>query len=135
MTARGRDQRGGERGQILATMVIALFVRWTNSTERNRTGRYKEMTERGLPGHRCAAWVRCRDSSAVAKAGRRVRPGSAGSPPGGTPVQPTGCGTQRTNQRGQSLTEMGLTVVLCVLLSLGIVEFGYVFMALNLITQ
>src|SRR5438034_1603416 len=48
---------------------------------------------------------------------------------------PNGCGTHRTNQRGQALTEMGLVVALCVLLTLGIVEFGYVFMALNLITQ
>src|SRR5438094_8202112 len=48
---------------------------------------------------------------------------------------PNGCGTHRTNQRGQTLVEMGLTVSLCVLLTLGIVEFGYIFMALNLITQ
>src|SRR5438093_11408317 len=72
----------------------------------------KDMTERGLPGHRCAAWVRCRGSSAVAKACRRVRPGSAGSPLDGPPVQRTVCGPDRANQRGQSLTEMGLTVVL-----------------------
>ena len=48
---------------------------------------------------------------------------------------PNGSGTHRTNQRGQTLVEMGLTVSLCVLLTLGIVEFGYIFMALNLITQ
>src|SRR5439155_5344659 len=48
---------------------------------------------------------------------------------------PNGSGTHRTNQRGQTLVEMGLTVSLCVLLTLGIVEFGYIFMALNLIAQ
>ena len=48
---------------------------------------------------------------------------------------PNGRGTHGTNQRGQTLVEMGLTVSLCVLLTLGIVEFGYIFMALNLITQ
>src|SRR5438876_3299700 len=48
---------------------------------------------------------------------------------------PNGRGTHGTNQRGQTLVEMGLTVSLCVLLTLGIVEFGYAFLALNLITQ
>src|SRR5205809_4195257 len=48
---------------------------------------------------------------------------------------PNGRGTHGTNQRGQTLVEMGLTVSLCVLLTLGIVEFGYIFMGLNLITQ
>jgi len=71
---------------------------------------------------------------AIAVTGR-ANPYSRPHPLGGSPVQQAGCGTHRTNQRGQALTEMALTVVLCVLLTLGIVEFGYVFLALNLITQ
>jgi|SRR6266566_3043739 len=45
--------------------------------------------------------------------------------------------SDRANRRenGQGLTEMALTVALCILLTLGIVQFGYVFLALNLITQ
>ena len=93
------------------------------------------MTERGLPSHPSDAWVRWRGSSAVAKGCCRLRRGSAGSPPSGSSVQQTGRGPHRTNQRGQALIEMGLSVVLCVLLTLGIVEFGYIFMALNLIAQ
>ena len=88
------------------------------------------MTERGLPNHFSAVWVRCHGSSTVAKGCCRLHRGSAGSPLGGPPVQ-----RHRTNQRGQALIEMGLSVVLCVLLTLGIVEFGYIFMALNLIAQ
>ena len=93
------------------------------------------MTERGLPSHPSDAWVRSPGSSAVAKGRRRLRRASAGSPLGGSSVQQAGCGPHRTNQRGQALIEMGLTVVLCVFLTLGIVEFGYIFMALNLIAQ
>ena len=93
------------------------------------------MTERDLPSHPSDAWVRWRGSSAVAKGCCRLRRGSAGSPPSGSSVQQTGRGPHRTNQRGQALIEMGLSVVLCVLLTLGIVEFGYIFMALNLIAQ
>src|SRR5205823_13805584 len=88
------------------------------------------MTERGLSSHPSDAWGRSPGSSAVAKGCCRLRRASAGSPLGGPPVQ-----RHRTNQRGQALIEMGLSVVLCVLLTLGIVEFGYIFMALNLITQ
>jgi len=93
------------------------------------------MMERGLRNHLSAVWVRCRGSSTVAKCDCRMRPGSAGPPLRGSPIQQAGWDTHRTNQRGQSLAEMGLVVVICVLLTLGIVEFGYVFMALNLITQ
>src|SRR2546430_2941860 len=93
------------------------------------------MTEQGLPDHRCTAPFHYRGSSAVAKGCCRPRRASAGSPLSGSPIQHIGCGTHRTKQLGQALTEMGLVVALCVLLTLGIVEFGYVFMALNLITQ
>ena len=89
------------------------------------------MTEPGVDAQPRA----CRGSSAVANGCCGVRPGSAGPPLGGSRVQTAGWGTHRKNQRGQTLVEMGLTVSLCVLLTLGIVEFGYVFMALNLITQ
>src|SRR5207253_3528421 len=93
------------------------------------------MTEQGLPDHRCTAPFHYRGSSAVAKGCCRPRRASAGSPLSGSPIQHIGCGTHRTKQLGQALTEMGLVVALCVLLTLGIVEFGYTFMALNLITQ
>ena len=93
------------------------------------------MTERGLASHPSDAWVRSPGSSAVAKSRCRMRRASAGSPLGGSSVQQAGRGPHRTNQRGQALIEMGLSVVLCVLLTLGIVEFGYIFMGLNLITQ
>src|SRR5438046_3974078 len=93
------------------------------------------MTEQGLPDHRCTASFHYRGSSAVAKDCCRLRRGSAGFPLSGSPVQRTACGTHRTKQLGQALTEMGLVVALCVLLTLGIVEFGYTFMALNLIKQ
>ena len=93
------------------------------------------MTEQGLPNHRCTASFHYRGSSAVAKGCCRPRRASAGSPLSGSPIQHIGCGTHRTKQLGQALTEMGLVVALCVLLTLGIVEFGYTFMALNLITQ
>ena len=42
---------------------------------------------------------------------------------------------QRWNQRGQTLIEMGLVIPLFVIVVLGMIEFGYSFMALNLITQ
>src|SRR2546425_9653700 len=44
-------------------------------------------------------------------------------------------GRHNRRENGQALTEMVLAVTLCILLSLGIVQFGYVFLALNLITQ
>src|SRR5438046_10265938 len=91
------------------------------------------MTEQGLPDHRCTASFHYRGSSAVAKDCCRLRRGSAGFPLRGSHVQRTACGTHRTKQLGQALTEMGLVVALCVLLTLGIVEFGCVFMALHLI--
>ena len=53
----------------------------------------------------------------------------------GSSVQQTGCGTHGTNQRGQTIAEMGLIVVLSILIVLGIIEFGYAFMALNVVTQ
>src|SRR5256712_1324366 len=87
------------------------------------------MTEPGSRARRCDVSLHCRRSSAVARRRYRV------PPLGGAPVQRADWGTHRTNQRGQSLIEMGLTVALCVLLTLGIVEFGYTFLALNLITQ
>ena len=93
------------------------------------------MTERGLASHPSDAWVCSPGRSAVAKSRCRMRRASAGSPLGGSSVQQAGRGPHRTNQRGQALIEMGLSVVLCVLLTLGIVEFGYIFMALNLIAQ
>ena len=93
------------------------------------------MTEQGLPDHRCTASFHYRGSSAVETGCCRLRRGSAGFPLSGSPIQHIGCGTHRTKQLGQALTEMGLVVALCVLLTLGIVEFGYTFMALNLITQ
>jgi len=92
------------------------------------------MTERRSPNHRCTASFHYRGSSAAAK-GCRLHRGSAGFPLSDSPVQRTACGTHRTKQLGQALTEMGLVVALCVLLTLGIVEFGYTFMALNVITQ
>src|SRR5919197_5474668 len=39
------------------------------------------------------------------------------------------------NSKGQALAELGMVVVLCSLLFLGIVEFGYIFMTFNLVTQ
>src|SRR2546428_5159007 len=87
------------------------------------------MTEPGSRARRCDVSLHCRGSSAVARRRYRV------PPLGGAPVQRAHWGTHRMNQRGQSLIEMGLTVALCVLLTLGIVEFGYTFLALNLITQ
>src|SRR5207247_3016381 len=53
----------------------------------------------------------------------------------GSSVQQTGCRTHGTNQRGQTIAEMGLIVVLSILIVLGIIEFGYAFMALNLVPQ
>jgi len=44
-------------------------------------------------------------------------------------------GGAKSNNIGQALAELGLVTVLCTLLLLGIVEFGYVFMALNTVTQ
>jgi Flp pilus assembly protein TadG len=41
----------------------------------------------------------------------------------------------KSKNKGQALAEMGMVIVLCTLLFLGIVEFGYVLMALNLVTQ
>ena len=87
------------------------------------------MTEPGSRARRCDVSLLCRGSSAVARRRYRVPPLDA------APVQRADWGTHRMNQRGQSLIEMGLTVALCVLLTLGIVEFGYTFLALNLITQ
>jgi Flp pilus assembly protein TadG len=88
-----------------------------------------------MHNHRCDACVRCRGSSTVAKGCCRVRRGPARSRLGGSAAQHTGCRPHRTNEQGQTLAEMGAIVVLCVLLSLGIVEFGYIFMALNLVMQ
>ena len=42
---------------------------------------------------------------------------------------------QRRNQRGQALVETGLVIALFVIVVLGMIEFGYAFMALNMITQ
>jgi len=42
---------------------------------------------------------------------------------------------QRRNQRGQSLVEAGLTIGLLVVMVLGIIEFGYVFFALSMVTN
>ncbi len=39
------------------------------------------------------------------------------------------------NEKGQALVELALTVVIAVFLVLGIIEFGYDFMALNVIAQ
>src|SRR5437016_13586974 len=44
-------------------------------------------------------------------------------------------GGAKSNNIGQALAELGLVTVLCTLLLLGIVEFGYIFMALNTVTQ
>lgn len=43
--------------------------------------------------------------------------------------------TRRKQQTGQAFIEAGLVVALFVTIVLGIVEFGYAFMALNVITQ
>ena len=87
------------------------------------------MTEPASRARRCDVSLNCRGSSAAPRRCYRV------PPLGGAPVQRAHWGTHRMNQRGQSLIEMGITVALCVLLTLGIVEFGYTFLALNLITQ
>src|SRR5438132_9330874 len=87
------------------------------------------MTEPASRARRCDVSLNCRGSSAVPRRCYHV------PPLGGAPVQRADWDTHRMNQRGQSLIEMGLTVALCVLLTLGIVEFGYTFLALNLITQ
>ena len=44
-------------------------------------------------------------------------------------------GHAKRNKKGQGLTESGIVVVLSTLIFLGIVEFGYVLMALNTVTQ
>src|SRR5437870_11901620 len=44
-------------------------------------------------------------------------------------------GHARRNKKGQGLTESGIVVVLSTLIFLGIVELGYVLMALNTVTQ
>src|SRR3989442_592473 len=93
------------------------------------------MTERCLPNYRCTTSFHCRGSSAVARGCCRLRRGSAGLPLSGSPVQHTGCGTHRTKQRGQALVEAGLVIALFVIVVLGMIEFGYAFMALNVITQ
>ncbi len=41
----------------------------------------------------------------------------------------------RRRQRGQALAETGLVIGLLVLMTLGIIEFGYVFFALNMVTN
>ena len=93
------------------------------------------MTEQGLPDHRCTAPFHYRGSSAVAKGCCRLRRGSAGFPVTGSPVQRTARGTDRTKQLGQALVEAGLVIALFVIVVLGMIEFGYAFMALNVITQ
>src|SRR5438128_2010408 len=116
---RGRDSRDGELGQTLAVMGSPCSS--DGLTEPNGAAQdCEDMTERGFHNHLSAVWVRCRGSSTVAKGCCRLRRGSAGSRLDGPPVQRAGCGTHRTNQRGQALIEMGLSVVLCVLLTLGI---------------
>src|SRR6266404_5946840 len=47
----------------------------------------------------------------------------------------SGCGASMRNEKGQALVELALTVVIAVFLVLGIIEFGYDFMALNVIAQ
>ena len=42
---------------------------------------------------------------------------------------------QRRDQRAQALVETGLVIALFVIVVLGMIEFGYAFMALNMITQ
>jgi Flp pilus assembly protein TadG len=42
---------------------------------------------------------------------------------------------QRRNQWGQALVETGLVIALFVIVVLGMIEFGYDFMGLNIITQ
>src|SRR5207245_9105587 len=93
------------------------------------------MTEQGLPNHRCTASFHYRGSSAVAKGCCRLRRGSAGFPVTGSPVQRTARGTDRTKQLGQALVEAGLVIALFVIVVVGMIEFGYAFMALNVITQ
>jgi len=44
-------------------------------------------------------------------------------------------GRGKPNDKGQALAELGMVVVLSTLILLGIVEFGYVLMALNTVTQ
>ena len=44
-------------------------------------------------------------------------------------------GHAERNKKGQGLTESGIVVVLSTLIFLGIVEFGYVLMALDTVTQ
>jgi hypothetical protein len=44
-------------------------------------------------------------------------------------------GRAKPNDKGQALAELGMVVVLSTLIFLGIVEFGYVLMALNTVTQ
>src|SRR5437899_2705141 len=93
-------------------------------------GREKRDGERGRCGVRGSS-----DSSAVAKGCCRLRRGSAGFPVTGSPVQRTARGTDRTKQLGQALVEAGLVIALFVIVVLGMIEFGYAFMALNVITQ
>ena len=40
-----------------------------------------------------------------------------------------------TRQRGQALAEMGFVILLFVVLTLGIIDFGRMFMVLNVITH
>ena len=44
-------------------------------------------------------------------------------------------GHAKRNKKGQALAELAMVVVLCTFIFLGIVEFGYIFMALNTVTQ
>ena len=56
-------------------------------------------------------------------------------------TQPTGPGADRMaarcrkRQPGQALVETGLAITLFIVVVLGMIEFGYAFMALNVITQ
>jgi len=64
-TARGFDKREDEPGQIGAMKVNALFV-------------HKDMTEGGLPNHRCKASFHCRGSRLTES--RPIRDGGAPIP-------------------------------------------------------
>ena len=42
---------------------------------------------------------------------------------------------QRANQRGQELVELGITIVLLMTVALGVLQFGYAWMVLNMATH
>ena len=63
-----------------------------------------------------------------------LRPAAACSPMRPSPCELRGPTGTLANQRGQSLVELGIVVVVLVLLLVGVVQYGYAFLEVSMIT-